>query len=322
MKDIDRIKSTDKNTSATAGKVYWSPQKSLWLFFHTAVAIVGGYYTFSLSALSIFIVFTALSLCLGHSLGMHRKLIHNSYSCPKWLEYIFVHLGVLVGMAGPKGMIYTHDLRDWAQRQAKCHDYLRHGKGFFHDGWWQLHCDLKLEHPPEFHLEDEIENDVLYSIMERTWMLQQLPWALLLFFTGGLAWLVWGISMRVAVSVTGHWLVGYFAHNRGPRDWHVEGAAVQGHNVPLMAFLTMGESWHNNHHAYPGSAVLGLYKNQPDPGWWVLKLLNKCGLAGNFKLPHDLERRPELKSLSNNYDFRSPDDQCPILARVSMKNYR
>lgn len=42
---------------------------------------------------------------------------------------------------------------------------------------------------------------------------------------------------------TGHWLVGYLAHNRGGRTWHIEVAAVQGFNVPTFALLTMGESW-------------------------------------------------------------------------------
>ena len=76
--------------------------------------------------------------------------------------------------------------------------------------------------------------------------------------------------VRVAASVTGHWLVGYFAHNRGPRSWHLEGAGVQGYNVPYCGLITMGEAWHNNHHAFPGSARLGLREGEIDPGWWVL----------------------------------------------------
>jgi fatty-acid desaturase len=136
--------------------------------------------------------------------------------------------------------------------------------------------------------------------MEKTWMLQQLPWALLFFSIGGLSWVIWGICARIAVSVTGHWLIGYFAHNKGHRDWHVSGAAVQGHNVPFAAIITMGESWHNNHHAYPGSAMLGIYDSQPDPGWWVLNALRNMGLVWDVILPSDLPARPELKALDSN----------------------
>ena len=56
----------------------------------------------------------------------------------------------------------------------------------------------------------------------------------------------------------------------------------------------MGESWHNNHHAFPGSAMLGLYQNQSDPGWWVLNRLMNIGLVWDVKLPADLDHRPEL----------------------------
>jgi stearoyl-CoA desaturase (delta-9 desaturase) len=126
-------------------------------------------------------------------------------------------------------------------------------------------------------------------------MLQQLPWALALYLWGGVGFVVWGICARVVVSLTGHWLVGYFAHNKGRRDWLVEGHAVQGHNVPFISLLTMGESWHNNHHAFPGSARLGLKATQFDPGWWALRLMQSVGLVSDLKSPSDLSPRPELK---------------------------
>ena len=291
------------HTNANIGRVVWSPVKSIWYLFHAIVALVGGYLYFSWSALTVFLIFTGLTLCLGHSLGMHRRLIHKSYDCPLWLEYFFVHLGTLVGMAGPLGMMHQHDLRDWAQRQSDCHPYLRHGNTIGKDGWQQLNCDLILDNPPEFLPEESVKKDGIYAFMEKTWMWQQLPWALLLFYFGGVAWVVWGISARIFVSVTGHWLVGHFAHNKGHRDWHVEGAAVQGYNIKFAGLISMGESWHNNHHAYPGSAMLGLYKGQSDPGWQVLNALHNFGLVWNIKLPKDLDYRPELFEVKNSENY-------------------
>jgi fatty-acid desaturase len=128
-------------------------------------------------------------------------------------------------------------------------------------------------------------------------MVQQLPWAVLFFALGGMPWLVWGIAVRVAASVTGHWLVGYFAHNRGPRSWHIRGAGVQGYNVPYCGLITMGEAWHNNHHAFPGSARLGLGAGETDPGWWVLMALARLGLVWGIKTPELLPHRPNLVAL-------------------------
>jgi len=212
-------------------------------------------------------------------------------------------------VAGPLGMIHQHDLRDWAQRQRECHPYLRHGNSIWKDGWQQLNCDLVLENPPEFLVEERVGNDKVYAFLEKTWMWQQLPWALLLFYFGGIAWVVWGISVRIFVSISGHWLVGHFAHNEGHRDWHINGAAVQGYNIKFAGLISMGESWHNNHHAFPGSAKLGLSKGQADPGWWVLTVLGNLGLVWDIKLPQDLDFRPELvrSNLSNgtSIDFKA-----------------
>jgi stearoyl-CoA desaturase (delta-9 desaturase) len=76
------------------------------------------------------------------------------------------------------------------------------------------------------------------------------------------SFVVWGIFVRITVSMLVLYLFGYFAHNSGSRDWHLNGHAVQGHNVPYIGLLTMGESWHNHHHAFPGSAKR---KRPPEP---------------------------------------------------------
>ncbi|WP_395344156.1 acyl-CoA desaturase [Ningiella sp. W23] len=284
-------------TNAKAGRVVLSIPKTIWMGSMFLLTLVGGWYTFSFSTFAVFAVTTVISLCLGHSIGMHRRLIHKSYQCPIWLEYLFVHLGVIVGLAGPIGMIKTHDMRDWAQRQSDCHDYFGHKQPMWKDFIWQIFCDVRLKHSPSFNIEKSVSNDRFYNWMEATWMLQQLPLAVLLFTLGGLEWVIWGVCVRVSISVLGHWMIGYFAHNHGARDWHVENANVQGHNVPFAALLTMGESYHNNHHAFPGSANLGLEKGQIDIGWLVLKGLAKLGLVWDLVLPEHLPERDELKRL-------------------------
>jgi stearoyl-CoA desaturase (delta-9 desaturase) len=286
------------DTSAVDGEVHWKPVKSLWVSAMTVTALIGGPLLFTWGALALFLATTAATVCLGHSLGMHRRLIHRAYDCPLWLERLFVYLGTLVGMAGPYGMIRQHDIRDWAQRKARCHPYLAHRSGFLHDGFWQLHSELKLAHPPQLVMERRVAEDRFYRFLERTWMAQQAPWAVLFFALGGLPWVVWGIAARVAASVTGHWLVGYFAHNQGGRSWHVEGAGVQGYNVRYCGLVTMGEAWHNNHHAFPASARLGLHEGELDPGWWVLRVLMAVGLVWNAKTPEVLPHRPNLVALA------------------------
>ena len=285
----------DAASDPVQGAVRWAPVKSIWIGSMTAAAVLLGPVFFTWGAFGLFIVACGLTLCAGHSVGMHRRLIHNSFQCPLWLEHLTVYLGVLVGMAGPIGMMRLHDMRDWAQRQPACHEFFAHRGGFWRDGWHQLHCELALDAPPAYRPEPRVAEDRVYRFLERTWMWQQLPWALLFFAIGGVPWLVWGVCARVAVCVTGHWLVGHFAHREGGQTWLVEGACVQGYDVRIAGLISMGESWHNNHHAFPGSARLGLEPGQIDLGWVLLLALERLGLAWNFVLPADLPHRPALR---------------------------
>ena len=140
--------SVTRDDDVSRGEVRWSPVKSLWFLSMGFAAVVGGIATFTWQAFTLFVISTLFVLLFGHSLGSHRKLIHNSFQCPRWLEYGLVYLGVQVGLAGPLGLLRQHELRDFAQRLPHCHDYLRHDSGAWRDAWWQLNCELRLEHPP------------------------------------------------------------------------------------------------------------------------------------------------------------------------------
>lgn len=263
----------------------------------TATALILGPVFVTPGAVLLFLVTSAVTLCAGHSLGLHRLLIHRSFAASPWVEYGLVYLGTLVGMAGPLGMVQLHDTRDWAQRQIVCHPLHAHRTGFLRDAWWQMHCRLVLTNPPRFVPEPLLARNRGLAFLEATWMVQQLPWALLFFWVGGMPWLVWGVPVRVAVSLTGHWLVGHLTHRRGPQGWVVDGVAVQGHDLPAASLVTFGEAWHGNHHAWPDSARFGLEPGQHDPGWWVLLALRRIGLVWDLKQPADLVPRTGLRRL-------------------------
>lgn len=299
-----------QDSDAEDGKVVWVPTKSIWVGAMTITAIVFGPVTFSWSAFALFVVTTAVTICAGHSVGMHRLLIHRSFKVHTWIEHALVYLGVLVGMAGPFGMIYAHDIRDWAQRQPACHDLHAHRRPFFTDAFWQMHCALALRNPPTFIIEPSIGNDRFYKFIERTWMLQQLPWAILFLALGGWSWVVWGIAVRISVSLTGHWLVGHFAHRSGEQGWRVDGVAVQGYNLPRFGLVTFGESFHGNHHAFPESARLGLEHGQIDLGWMFIRFLAALGLAHSVKLPENTPKREGLRRVHRRRETAPASDLC------------
>ena len=299
--------------SAVEGEVAWDAPRSLWIVGMLIGALVGGPLTFGWMPVAVFLVTSGGTLCAGHSVGFHRRLIHRSFECPKWLDYAMMWLGTAVGIGGPIWTVRLHDSRDWAQRQPDCHWFLRHGRAMPLDGFFYLNCKLRLARPPGFDPGPAIADDPFYRFLDRWWMVQQLPIAALLYLGGGLPWVVWGVFVRVAACTTMHWGISYFAHTRGPSDWSVDGAVIQAHNVPIMAIPTMGESWHGNHHAFPSSARHGLYPGQIDLGYRFIQLLELLGLAWNVKLPSTLPPRPGITPLTK----RALDAAAPGQAEVS-----
>jgi stearoyl-CoA desaturase (delta-9 desaturase) len=277
------------------GRVVLAPAKAVWNLGMLGGALVLAPLTFSASALLIFLTLTWLTLLLGHSVGMHRRFIHRSYDCPKWLERFLVYLGTVVGMAGPFGILRIHDLRDWAQREPDCHDFFSHRRSLLVDAWWQLTSRFEFARPPGFTIEPEFAHDPYYRWLERTWMLQQIPLAALLYLGGGWSWVVWGVIVRVCVSVVGHWVVTYLTHNPGPGRWHVHGAGVQATDLPGYGLVTMGECWHNNHHAFPESARIGLNAGEVDPAWTVIRWLQRVGLVTRVGLPRPEKARDDIE---------------------------
>lgn len=165
MKPVARMNGS--GASAVAGRVIWSPAKSLWNMSTLACAVVFAPLLITPGAVLLFVVATYCSLLLGHSVGMHRRFIHRSYSCKKWLERWLVFVGVLVGVAGPFGILRVHDERDWAQRQDACHDFFAHRRAPLVDLFWQLNCRFRFDRPPVFVVEREFADDPWYRFLHR-----------------------------------------------------------------------------------------------------------------------------------------------------------
>ena len=207
---------------------------------------------------------------------------------------LLIYIGVLVGMSGPLGIIKIHDLRDWAQRQNSCHPFFSHERSYLTDIWWQLTSKFVFIAPPRINIEPKYSGDRFYGFLEKTWRWQQLVFALILFALGGMQFVVWGVFVRIAVSIVGHWTITYFCHNPGPGRWRVKNAAVQASNTPGLDLITYGECWHNNHHAFPESVIIGLEKSQSDPSWRFIQFLNFFGLVGEIGRPRSNDSREDL----------------------------
>ena len=287
--EASRVDHNNGHSSAIFGQVYWSPTKSIWMTFIYTGAVLGGYQTFQWDAVLLFIITSLVTLSAGYSVGIHRRLIHNSFSCHQWLENALVYLGVLTGIGGPFSILERHDLRDWAQHQPNCHAYFTSRRNIIVDWIWSLHCSIQLHYPPIFRHEQRIADNSFYTLLERSWVLQQLPWALAFYHFGGWSWVFWGIYVRIAMSVTGLWLAEYLTHHRlnqqSGRSFLGSvrrGRSPQKHSA-LLGLITLGECWQGNHKAFPNAARFSLYPRQIDPSWWIINALSRVGLVWNIQ---------------------------------------
>jgi stearoyl-CoA desaturase (Delta-9 desaturase) len=99
---------------------------------------------------------------------------------------------------------------------------------------------------------------------------------------GALLGAFWGGFARIAAGQHIIWSINSVCHVIGTR--HHESADGSG-NVPLIAVISFGEGWHNNHHKFPTSARLDLSHWQLDLGWVMISALRRFGLVDGVKEP-------------------------------------
>jgi len=108
----------------------------------------------------------------------------------------------------------------------------------------------------------------------------------LLYWAGGLPWLLWGAFMRTAVTWHIMWFVNSATHKWGYRNYETNDQAT---NCWWVGLLAAGEGWHNNHHAQPACAAHGHRWWEFDPSFLFIRALETMGLAWDVKRPKELK---------------------------------
>ena len=103
----------------------------------------------------------------------------------------------------------------------------------------------------------------------------------------GLEAMVWGGFVRIFLFQHATFAVNSVCHVFGRQAYVTRD---ESRNVWLLALPVFGESWHNNHHAFPSSARHGLDRGQVDVSWWTIRALEKLGLAWDVKRPSAEQR--------------------------------
>lgn len=258
------------------GRVRFDAAKSIWLWGMAVPGLVIGVPSATASMLVASLVLAFVTLCIGHSVGLHRGIIHRTYEASPIVRGVLAYLGVLSGLGGPLSWARIHAVRDYWQNRADCPRYFAYDHSIARDFVWNLHMRFEpADDRADRRLPAGLLDDPWLRFLERTWPLHVLALAVVVLVGFGPVAVAVCACARTAAGIVGHWAVGYAAHAWGEQRFVVAGAKESGTNVWLLGVLSFGEGFHNNHHAFPRSARMGLRWYELDLGWIVIWMLER-----------------------------------------------
>jgi stearoyl-CoA desaturase (delta-9 desaturase) len=244
---------------------------------------------------------------LGTTVGFHRLLTHRSFQTYKPLEYLFAVLGSLSAEAPTIRWVAIH------RKHHACadHDGDPHSPYGFGDGLraslrglWHAHVGWLFagdERPDARRYAPELVEDRVMVLISRAFMAivvagLLVPAALgylLAGIEGALTGFLWGGLARIFlfhhVSFSVNSICHFFGNRRFETDDHSK-------NVFWLAVPSMGDAWHNNHHAFPRSARHGLGRWELDISGLAIEVMRRVGLAWNVvEIPAERQRQKEIE---------------------------
>lgn len=118
--------------------------------------------------------------------------------------------------------------------------------------------------------------------MDRLWFLPPLLYLALLFIWGGVSAMIWGYLLPILIQFQITYLVNSACHLWGGQPFHTDDTS---RNNVVVALLTLGEGWHNNHHRCQFSARQGFFWYEIDVTYWVICALERLGIIWDVKRP-------------------------------------
>ena len=239
-------------------------------------------------------VFAILYLASGFgiTIGFHRLFTHRSFKTKRWMRGALAACGSMA-IEGP--------VISWVADHRKHHAFsdqpgdphsphVDHGSGWrgalrgllhAHVGWLFIHTQRgnRRRYAPDL-LEDPV-----VSFVDRTFVLWAVGGILAAF---GLGWLIggtlstaltgmlWGGAVRLLVLHHATFSINSLCHFFGRRRFATDD---ESRNLAWLSLVTLGEAWHNNHHAFPTSAFHGMRPWEVDPSALVIRAFEKTGLA-------------------------------------------
>jgi stearoyl-CoA desaturase (delta-9 desaturase) len=243
-----------------------------------------------------FVVMYTVSI-LGVTVGFHRMLTHAGFDAPPWVRNTWSVLGSLAVEGDPINWVADHRRHHaHSDQEGDPHSPHLDGEGFWGTvkGLWHAHIGWMLNRTeksdPARWAPDLLRQPGTVRIS------RLFPWFIVVSFAlpaligfaltgtwmGAFTGFLWGGPVRVLVAHHITWSTNSICHYFGTRPFD---SGDHSTNNWLLAIVSFGESWHNNHHAFPSSAVHGLRWWQIDITAMVIRTMEKVRLIRNVRTP-------------------------------------
>lgn len=233
---------------------------------------------------------------LGVTVGYHRLFTHRTFKAAPSVSAALAVLGSMAGQGGVVSWVALHRRHhECSDREGDPHSPNLSGGGFkgrlrgllhSHFLWMRRH-----EYPNIVHYAPDLLKDrslVRVARLYYYWVALGILLPALIggvvyqSWTGAVSGLLWGGLVRMFILEHIVWAINSFLHMFGTRPYV---SRENSRNGGVFGLVTLGESWHNNHHAFPESPSFGLNWYHLDPGYWLIELLALLGLASDLKVP-------------------------------------
>ena len=228
----------------------------------------------------------------GVTVGFHRYLTHRSFATSRPVRAALA----VMGSAAIEGPVIS-----WVADHRKHHAFSDregdpHSPHVGHDGGWRgaltglLHAHvgwlfIHTERGAKSRYAPDLLADPVVRFVDRTFVVWALGGLVAAFglgyaiggsFHAALTGLLWGGAVRMLVVHHVTYSINSLCHFFGRRSFDT---GDHSRNLLWLALPSLGESWHNNHHAFPTSAVHGLRRWQVDPSAAMIRVLEATGLV-------------------------------------------
>jgi stearoyl-CoA desaturase (delta-9 desaturase) len=238
-----------------------------------------------------------LALCLGLYFvrmffvtgGYHRYFSHKTYQTTRPFQFF---LAFMAQTSSQKGVLW------WGAHHRIHHQYSDQPEDVHtpKKGFWWSHAGWILSDEHEATVTERVKDLMKFPELvwlNRYWQVPFLVFAVAVTAFGGVHAFFWGVCLSTVLLWHGTFTINSLSHVWGSRRYETTDTS---RNNPVLAVITLGEGWHNNHHRYPTAARNGFRWYEFDPTYYTLVVFKWMGLVWNLRpAPAVLPRTGDLR---------------------------